>query len=67
MALALLPVIAVNPVIAVDLVALSWAFLGMGAVLHWWWRHADHAQHQPPPAAGEARPDAVHRLGPADL
>ncbi len=32
--LALLPIIAGNPGIAADLVALSWAFLGMGAVLY---------------------------------
>ena len=66
--LALLPVIAGNPGIAADLVALSWAFLGMGAVLYLvvtatlFMRSISH----PLPPAGLA-PTLFIGMGPAGL
>jgi C4-dicarboxylate transporter/malic acid transport protein len=66
--LALLPVIAGNPSIAADLVALSWAFLGMGAVLYLvvtavlFMRSISH----PLPPAGLA-PTLFIGMGPAGL
>ena len=63
--LALLPVIAGNPGIAADLVAMS-GLPGHGrGALPGRDRRALHAQHQPPAAAGRAGPDAVHRHGPS--
>ncbi len=66
--LALLPVIAGNPTIAADLVAVSWAFLGMGAVLYLvvtatlFMRSISH----PLPPAGLA-PTLFIGMGPAGL
>ena len=66
--LALLPVIAGNPGIASDLVALAWAFLGMGAVLYLvvtatlFMRSISH----PLPPAGLA-PTLFIGMGPAGL
>jgi tellurite resistance protein TehA-like permease len=66
--LALLPVIAGKPGIAADLVALSWAFLGMGAVLYLvvtatlFMRSISH----PLPPAGLA-PTLFIGMGPAGL
>jgi C4-dicarboxylate transporter/malic acid transport protein len=66
--LALVPVIVGNPAIAADLVALSWAFLGMGAVLYLvvtatlFMRSISH----PLPPAGLA-PTLFIGMGPAGL